>query len=65
MLQSSLSIAAIIGAVFGGMAAFALGYHGTMYVATVLAIIGLIIFYFTNKWMEQKSAKQNTNEKAI
>jgi MFS family permease len=58
MLQSSLSVSAIIGAVFGGMIAFALGYHGTMYIATVLAIIGLIIFYYTSRLMEAKSAKQ-------
>ncbi|MEI6795801.1 MAG: MFS transporter [Methanomassiliicoccales archaeon] len=57
MLQASLSISAIIGAVFGGMIAFAIGYHGTMYIATVLAIIGLIIFFYTNKWMEASDRK--------
>ncbi|OPY31838.1 MAG: Major Facilitator Superfamily protein [Methanomassiliicoccales archaeon PtaU1.Bin124] len=51
LLQSSLSISAIIGAMIGGVSAFTLGYHGAMYIATVLATIGVIIFWFTHRLM--------------
>jgi MFS family permease len=58
LLQSFLSISAIIGAVIGGVAAFSLGYHGTMYLATVMATLGLVVFFFSNKWMERHDAKE-------
>ncbi|MCQ5375295.1 MAG: MFS transporter [Methanomassiliicoccales archaeon] len=44
MLQSFLSISAIIGAALGGVVSFKFGYHGSMYLATILAICGLIVF---------------------
>jgi len=50
LLQSALSISSIIGALLGGVAAEAYGYHGCMYIATVVAIIGLVIFLFSHRW---------------
>ncbi len=44
LLQSSISISAIIGAVFGGVAAELYGHHGCMYIATGMAITGLALF---------------------
>jgi hypothetical protein len=35
--QSFLSISAITGALIEGVAIYSLGYHGTMYLATVMA----------------------------
>lgn len=58
LLQSFLSISAITGALIGGVAAFTLGYHGTMYLATVMAGLGLVTFFFSNKWMERHDAKE-------
>ncbi|MEM3059402.1 MAG: MFS transporter [Methanomassiliicoccales archaeon] len=48
ILQSFLSISAIIGAVLGGLISFKYGYHGSMYFATMLAVSGLIVFVFSN-----------------
>ena len=53
LLQSSLSISAIIGALTGGVAAFTLGYHGAMYIATVLAIVGVVIFLISHSYVER------------
>jgi MFS family permease len=58
LLQSSLSISAIVGALVGGVAAFTLGYHGAMYIATVLAICGVIIFYISHKWVTEHPGKE-------
>lgn len=58
LLQSFLSISAIIGALLGGVATYTLGYHGTMYLATVMAAIGLVVFFFSNEWMERHDAKE-------
>jgi MFS family permease len=58
LLQSFLSISAIVGALLGGVATFSLGYHGTMYLATVMAGLGLLVFFFSNKWMERHDAKE-------
>jgi MFS family permease len=58
LLQSFLSISAIAGALIGGLATYSLGYHGTMYLATVMASIGLVFFFFSNKWMERHDAKE-------
>jgi MFS family permease len=58
LLQSFLSVSAIIGAILGGVATYSLGYHGTMYLATVMAAIGLVCFFFSNQWMEQHDAKE-------
>lgn len=49
LLQSTLSISAILGSVMGGVVAQLYGYHGCMYVATFVAIIGLIIFVSFNR----------------
>ncbi len=49
LLQSTLSISAILGSVMGGVVAQLYGYHGCMYVATFVAIIGLIIFVGHNR----------------
>ncbi len=58
LLQSFLSVSAIAGALIGGVAAFSLGYHGTMYFATVMAALGLVVFFFSNKWMDRHDAKE-------
>ncbi len=54
LLQSSLSISAIIGALVGGMIVFALGYHGAMYIATILAVLGLIVFMIGNRFLRRR-----------
>jgi MFS family permease len=54
LLQSFLSISAIIGALVGGATAFALGYHGSMYIATGLAIIGFVVFIIGNSFLSKK-----------
>jgi MFS family permease len=54
LLQSFLSISAIIGALLGGVAAFLFGFHGCMYIATGMAAIGLVTFYFVNRRMAGK-----------
>lgn len=54
LLQSFLSISAIIGALVGGVTVFALGYHGSMYIATGLAIIGFFVFVMGNRFMVRK-----------
>ncbi|MFA5313986.1 MAG: MFS transporter [Methanomassiliicoccales archaeon] len=57
LLQSSLSISAIIGALIGGAAAFTVGYHGAMYIATFMAIIGVVIFIVSNNYMSKRIGK--------
>jgi len=57
LLQSSLSISAIIGALVGGISAYTIGYHGAMYVATLMAVIGLIIFVVFHKHMVKEGGK--------
>lgn len=54
LLQSSLSISAIMGALIGGISVYALGYHGTMYIATFLTIIGLLVFIFSDKALTKR-----------
>jgi MFS family permease len=58
LLQSFLSVSAIVGALMGGVATYSLGYHGAMYVATVMAALGLVTFFFSNKWMDDHDAKE-------
>lgn len=58
LLQSSLSISAIIGAVCGGIAAYVYGYHGAMYIATVLASIGLVVFFISLRRVERSPKKE-------
>ncbi|MDD1771269.1 MAG: MFS transporter [Methanomassiliicoccales archaeon] len=60
LLQSSLSISAIIGAILGGIAAELYGYHGCMYIATGMALIGLVIFLVTNRWLSRRDSKSLT-----
>jgi len=50
LLQSALSISAILGALLGGVAAEVFGYHGCMYLATVIALAGLVIFVVSDRW---------------
>ncbi|QLH74108.1 MAG: MFS transporter [Methanomassiliicoccales archaeon] len=57
LLQSSLSISAIIGAMVGGAASYVLGYHGAMYIATIMAIIGLVIFFISHKRVSADTEK--------
>jgi len=54
LLQSFLSISAIIGALVGGITVYALGYHGSMLIATALAIIGFLIFIVGNSFMNRE-----------
>jgi len=57
LLQSALSISAILGALLGGAAAEVLGYHGCMYLATVIALIGLVIFLVSDRWVSRNFGK--------
>lgn len=54
LLQSFLSISAIIGALVGGITVFAIGYHGSMFIATCLAIIGFLIFLLGNRALTRR-----------
>ncbi|MEE9490350.1 MAG: MFS transporter [Thermoplasmata archaeon] len=44
MLQSVMSISAIIGPFFGGLISMAFGYHATMYAATIMTLIAIATF---------------------
>jgi MFS family permease len=57
LLQSALSISAILGALLGGVTAEVFGYHGCMYIATVIAIIGLVIFLISDRWASRHFGK--------
>jgi MFS family permease len=57
ILQSVLAISAILGAMLGGVIAFAFGYHGAMYFATGLAVVGLIVFAMSDSWMRSRISK--------
>jgi MFS family permease len=57
MFNSVLAISAIIGAVLGGAISFAFGYHGAMYFATGLAVLGLVIFALSDSWMRKRISK--------
>ena len=56
--KSFLSISAITGALVGSVARYSRGYNGTMYLAPVLAGLGLVAFFFSNKWMERHDSKE-------
>ncbi|MEM0449462.1 MAG: MFS transporter [Methanomassiliicoccales archaeon] len=59
LLQSALSISAIMGALLGGFASGFFGFKGCMYIATAVAIIGLAIFLFGNRWIRHFVDKTN------
>jgi len=46
LLSSTMSLSGILGPVFGGMAATAVGFKGTIAFATVMALVALAIFVF-------------------
>lgn len=46
LLSSTMSISGILGPVFGGMAATAFGFKGTIDIATLMAIVALAIFIY-------------------
>ncbi len=50
LLQSSISISAIIGAMLGGMVSYGFGYHGSMFLAAGMAVLALIIFAWGHRW---------------
>jgi predicted MFS family arabinose efflux permease len=54
LLQSFLSISAIIGALVGGVTVFTLGYHGSMYIATAMGMVGLIVFITGNRFLDRR-----------
>ena len=54
LLQSSLSISAILGALLGGVMVFTLGYHGSMYIATGLAVVGFFVFVIGNRFLTRQ-----------
>lgn len=54
LLQSALSISAILGALLGGVVAGAYGYEGCMFAATVIAMVGLAIFVVGDSWARSK-----------
>jgi len=49
LLSSTLSISGILGPILGGIAATAVGYKGTISIATVMSVIALCIFVFELK----------------
>ncbi len=57
ILHSVLSVSAILGALLGGVVSFAFGYHGAMYFATGLAIVGLVVFAMSDSWMRARIRK--------
>ena len=56
LLQSSISISAIMGSMVGGAITFAFGYHGSMLVAAGLAILAIAIFLAGDSWRSKRSA---------
>lgn len=46
LLSSTMSISGILGPVFGGMAATAFGFKGTISIATMMSLVALAIFLF-------------------
>ncbi len=54
LLQSFLSISAIIGALVGGVTVFTLGYHGSMYIATAMGMVGFIVFITGNRFLDRR-----------
>jgi len=64
LLGSTLSISGILGPVFGGFAATAFGFTGTIGIATVMSIIALAVFLFElnrsgeyNRWKERSRSR--------
>jgi MFS family permease len=57
LLQSALSISAILGALLGGVVAGLYGYEGCMYAATVIAMVGLVIFIIGDRWSSSRPGK--------
>jgi predicted MFS family arabinose efflux permease len=57
ILQSVLSISAILGALLGGVAEEIYGYHGCMYLATAIAIVGFFIFIISDRWATKRMGK--------
>jgi predicted MFS family arabinose efflux permease len=57
ILQSVLSVSAILGALLGGVAEEIYGYHGCMYLATVIAIVGFVIFIISDRWSRSHMGK--------
>ena len=53
LLQSFLSISAIIGALVGGATVFTLGYYGSMYIATGMGAIGFLVFVAGNRFLSR------------
>jgi len=54
LLQSFLSISAIIGALVGGLTVFTFGYYGSMYIATCMGIIGFLVFISGNRFLTRR-----------
>jgi MFS family permease len=57
LLQSALSISAILGALLGGVADQAFGYHGCMYLATLIALLGFALFLISDRWATKHLSK--------
>ena len=54
LLQSSISISAIMGAMVGGVISYAYGYHGAMFVAATMATIALALFIWGDRWTQKR-----------
>lgn len=54
LLQSSISISAIIGALIGGGISFAFGYQGSMLMAAFLAVAALSLFAWGDRWTKKR-----------
>ena len=60
LLNSTMSLSAIIGPIMGGALSLYYGYKSTMYFAFVLTVIGLTVFYFLSSTRVRTSSSIKT-----
>jgi len=54
LLQSSISISAIMGAMIGGAITYVFGYQGSMFTAAGMALLALCIFILGDRWTSRR-----------
>lgn len=57
LLQSTISISAIAGSIVGGAVSYAFGYHGSMILAVVMALVALVIFLWGDRRIKRRFEK--------
>jgi MFS family permease len=57
LLQSTISVSAIMGSLIGGMVSFTYGYHGSMLMAVGMALLAAIVFLWGDKRAAQRFGK--------